>query len=76
MSELGNGLYDMIEAEEIPDDESQVIQGAIESSNVQPIAEMTKMIEILRTYQSVARIMQNDHDRQRSAIRTLTNTNA
>jgi len=76
MVEIGGGLYDIAENLEIEDTESQIIQGAIETSNVNAVAEMTRMIEISRTYQSLGKMMQNDHDRQRSAIRTLTNTNA
>ena len=73
--EIGNGLYDGLPDAEIPDTESQVIQGAVEQSNVQPVLEITKMIEVSRIYQGVQRFLQTDHDRQRTTIRTLTDTN-
>ncbi len=76
LEELGGGLYRTDPNDEIAAEDAQVVQGAIEGSNVQPVVEMTKMIEILRTYQSVSRMMQNDHDRQRSAIRTLSRQSA
>lgn len=74
LKEAGSGLYIADDMQEMPVEDAQVIQGAIESSNVQPIVEMTKMVEILRTYQSVQKMMQSDHDRIRSAIRKLAET--
>lgn len=74
LKEAGDGLYDADGAAELPTEGASIIQGAIEGSNVQPVKEMTEMIEILRSYQSTQRIMQGDHDRIRSAIRTLSET--
>lgn len=48
-----------------------VIQGAIEKSNVKSIIEMTRLIEITRTYTQVAGILQNQHDLRRSAVEKL-----
>lgn len=49
----------------------RVIQGAVEQSNVNAVVEMTEMVEILRQYQSVQNIMQSEHDRLRTSIRTI-----
>lgn len=54
-----------------PATETSVVQGSIEGSNVKPVIEMTEMMEISRRYQAVANIMEQEHDRIRSAIRTL-----
>lgn len=54
---------------------TEITQGALEGSNVQSIVEMTRMIDVLRTYQQVQKMVQGDHDRQRSAIRTLSQVN-
>ena len=70
--EAGDNLYDANGAEPLPATDAVLKQGMIEGSNVQPVLEMNKMIEILRTYQSVQRLMQNDHERIRSAIQKLT----
>jgi flagellar basal-body rod protein FlgF len=51
-----------------------VSQGFIEGSNVKPIAEMTRMIEILRNYQSTQNLLKNEHDRIRGAIEKLTSS--
>jgi len=45
----------------------QVVQGAIEESNVQPIAEMTRLIDGERTYQFLVQYVQSESDRAKSA---------
>ncbi len=70
MQELGAGLYST-EQEEVPVAAPQVTQGAIEGSNVQPVLEMTAMIDVLRAYQSTQRMLDSEHERQRTAIRQL-----
>ncbi len=50
---------------------TKAMQGALEGSNVQPVLEMTRMIEINRDYQSVQRMLSNEHDRQKGAIERL-----
>lgn len=67
----GNGYYKAEGAAPTPAAETQVTQGAIEGSNVQPVLEMTQMMEVTRQYQSVQNILSQEHDRIRNAIRTL-----
>ena len=67
----GNGLY-RTEEQPKPALETRAFQGKLEGANVQPVVEMTRMIDVLREYQSVQRIMQSEHDRQRTAIQRLT----
>lgn len=43
-------------------------QGAVEESNVQPVAEMTRMMTGLREFQFVTQFVQGEADRQQSAI--------
>ena len=45
------------------------MQGTIEHSNVEPIIEMTKMIEVVRAYQAVTKIMDRADELSRRAIR-------
>jgi flagellar basal-body rod protein FlgF len=70
MKQLGSGLYATTQDEQ-PVPNAQVAQGSIENSNVQPIIEMTQMIEVLRQYQNNQKILDSEHDRQENAIRTL-----
>lgn len=48
-----------------------VVQGAIEQSNVQPVMEMTRMMNDLRQFQFVTQLVQAESDRQQSAIEKL-----
>jgi flagellar basal-body rod protein FlgF len=45
-----------------------IVQGAIEGSNVQPVMEMTRMINDLREFQFVTQVIQAEGDRQQNAI--------
>ncbi|HNQ92136.1 MAG TPA: flagellar basal-body rod protein FlgF [Alphaproteobacteria bacterium] len=69
----GNGLYSASVAGR-PATETEVTQGALEGSNVNAVQEMTRMIDILRTYQSTMRMMNNEHERQMGAIQKLART--
>lgn len=50
----------------------KVAQGMLEDSNVQPIVEMTNLIQVTRNYQSVQRFLDSEHERQRRAINSIT----
>jgi len=50
---------------------ARIIQGALERSNVKPVVEMTRMIEVNRTYALIAGLMQNQSDLRKSAIQQL-----
>lgn len=67
----GNGLYKTQE-QPTPAADTRVVQGKLEGSNVQAVLEMTRMIDVLREYQSVQRIMQSEHDRQSTMIQRLS----
>lgn len=67
----GNGLYVTDEAP-LPGGNTTVIQGKLEGANVQAVVEMTRMIDVLREYQAVQRMMQTEHERMRTAIQRLT----
>ena len=49
----------------------EIIQGAIEGSNVQGVIEMTRMIDTTRSYTSMAKFIKEEHDRQLKAIQSL-----
>jgi flagellar basal-body rod protein FlgF len=73
MQRLGDNLLKLNGAAEVPATNARVLQGSVEGSNVNPVTEMNKMIELLRLYQSTQRMMQNDHERIRTAIQKLSN---
>lgn len=49
-----------------------VVQGMVEQSNVSPILEMTRLIEVSRSYQRMSQIVESEHQRQKSAISNLS----
>lgn len=53
-------------------EKSSVIQGTIEGSNVQPILEITEMMNALRSYQGASKLIENEHERMRRAIDRMT----
>ncbi len=48
-----------------------IVQGAVEGSNVQPIAELTRLIDTARQFQFVARFVQAESTRQKTTIDKL-----
>ena len=71
---MENGLY----RSELPPEEaktSEVLQGKLEQSNVEPISEITKMISLARAYESASKLIQGENDRKRRAIQALTRMN-
>jgi flagellar basal-body rod protein FlgF len=49
----------------------KIVQGALEDSNVQPILEMTRMMDSLRNYQLTAQMVEQEGSRMQSAIDKL-----
>ncbi|GKT33795.1 flagellar basal-body rod protein FlgF [Aduncisulcus paluster] len=54
-----------------PATKAQVRQGFIEKSNVNSVVEMSRMIEITRTYTQIASLLQQQSDLHKSAIEKL-----
>jgi flagellar basal-body rod protein FlgF len=54
-----------------PDVKSQVRQGFIEKSNVNSVAEMSRMIEVTRAYTQIATLLQQQSDLHKTAIQQL-----
>ncbi|HWW12343.1 MAG TPA: flagellar basal-body rod protein FlgF [Brevundimonas sp.] len=68
----GDGLYRNASnavATEAP--EAQIRQGMLEGSNVNPILEITNLIEIQRAYESVTRMIENTNDLSRRSVERL-----
>jgi flagellar basal-body rod protein FlgF len=59
-----------------PDPTSRLRQGFIEKSNVNSVTEMSRMIEITRTYTQIATMLQAQSDLHKSAIEKLADVPA
>lgn len=64
------------DADTVPVDKPQVIQGAVEDSNVQPVLEMTRMMADLREFQFTSQFVQGEADRLQSSIDKITQRKA
>lgn len=73
MEPAGNGLY-KTDQPALPAEETVVLQGKIEGSNVQPVLEMTRMIDVMREYQAVQNMMNSENERLRSGVQRMLRT--
>jgi flagellar basal-body rod protein FlgF len=55
---------------------THLVQGAIEKSNVNAVGEMSRMIQITRSYSDIAAILQQQGDQRRNALQQLSQTPA
>lgn len=67
---VGNGLYNT-DQDTLVADESTIVQGSLEGSNVVSITEMTRMITLLRSYQGSQTLGDQEHDLRRKAISVI-----
>jgi len=70
LKKTGDNLYST-DQDEMPVEKAHVIQGAIEGSNVNPVLEMTHMIEVMRSYQGAQKLVDTTDEMRRKAISTL-----
>ncbi|GLK79424.1 flagellar basal-body rod protein FlgF [Methylopila turkensis] len=55
---------------------TRLVQGSVEKSNVKPIAEMSRLIEVSRSYTSIASLLEKQDEIRRSAIERLADVPA
>src|SRR5260370_357151 len=53
------------------DTKSTIQQGYVEKSNVNAVSEMSRMVEVMRTYTQIATLLQQQSDLHKSAIEKL-----
>jgi flagellar basal-body rod protein FlgF len=67
----GRNLFSATSDQGAPDTTSVIRQGYLEKSNVNSVLEMTRMIDVTRTYTQVATMLQSSSDLHKSAIEKL-----
>ncbi len=70
LEKVGDNLWDA-QGQAQSEFEGVVVQGALEGSNVRPVIELTRLIEISRAYQSAARIVSGADELRQRAIERL-----
>ena len=76
LAKQGANLYAVGGATAQADTKSSVRQGYIEKSNVNSVAEMGRMVEVMRAYTQVANLLQQQSDLHKSAIEKLADVPA
>ena len=71
MEQLGNGLYKS-DITPLPAENVRVLQGTLENSNVQPVRELTHMIDVSRSTSNTAKLIETIYDLQRKAANAWT----
>jgi flagellar basal-body rod protein FlgF len=66
----GEGLYRTDQSPN-PTEESKIVQGALETSNVNSVTAMTDLIEVSRKIELAKQLQANEHDLQINMIRSL-----
>src|SRR5256885_2578756 len=72
----GSNLFSADATAAQPDTASKIRQGFVEKSNVNSVAEMSRMIEVTRTYTQIANMLQQQSDLHKSAIEKLADVPA
>lgn len=62
---------DGVQPTPLPDGSAHVMQGSIEKSNVRPVVEMSRMIELTRAYTEVATLLQQQGELRKNSIQQL-----
>jgi flagellar basal-body rod protein FlgF len=66
----GNGLYSS-SAQPAQATDATLVQGMIEGANVQPVLEITHMMDILRSFQAAQQMVDSQHELALSAINKI-----
>lgn len=74
LQKLGNGLYAAPDGVDADLSDAVVRQGYFEQSNTQPIIELTRMIETMRAYESVSKVLSQGEELSRKAVERLGRT--
>ena len=70
LEKIGGNLYSA-PAEADPDPAVRVTQGVLEASNVQPVRELSRMVEVQRAYELQSNLLRQSDQMRQEAIRML-----
>ncbi len=65
------GVLFRADADPVPVESGRIVQGFLEQSNVSPVAEMARMVEVQRAYEYGQKLMDQEDQRIRLVVRTL-----
>jgi flagellar basal-body rod protein FlgF len=68
---VGSGLFAADNLTPNPVTSPDLVQGSLETSNIQPVFEMTRMMETARAYEQAQKVVDTEDDRMKRGIETL-----
>lgn len=71
LEKVGDNLFSPAGQAPTPATAARVAQGMVEGSNVKPVFELTRLIEIQRAYESVSRMIRSEEELRNKAIERL-----
>ncbi len=69
--ERRSGLVFALNAEPVPAENAKILQGHLEMSNVNPVAEISRMVEVQRAYELSQSFLEKEDGRIRGVLETL-----
>jgi flagellar basal-body rod protein FlgF len=70
MNAVGDSMF-KTDQKPTPTQNVKILSGMLEGSNVEPVIELTKMVDVLRSYESTAKLLQTYEDLQRESIQQV-----
>lgn len=74
LNKIGYNLFEA-DQEAVPDPDVRVTQGVLETSNVQPVREMSRLVEVQRAYEMQSNLIRQSDQMRQEAIRLLGRLN-
>ena len=71
MRRIGDTAWRVEDGDITPVETPRLRQGALERSNVNPVAEIARLIEVTRAYETAQSLIESEDERIRATIRTL-----
>lgn len=71
VSRFGDSAFKVEDDDFVPAENPRVLQGALEGSNVDPVNEIARMIEVTRSYEMAQSLIEDEDTRIREAIEAL-----
>lgn len=70
LKKVGDGLFSTTQ-EAVPATNARFNQGTLESSNVIPVMEITRMVQIVNSYQTAGKLLEQNQDLERKTVERL-----
>ncbi|MDX9859372.1 MAG: flagellar basal-body rod protein FlgF [Rhodospirillales bacterium] len=75
LKEVSGGMFTS-ETAPVDAEQRDVVQNMLESSNVEPIIEMTRLIDVNRSYKQIQKMIDAEDERMKKMVRELASTTA